>query len=429
MKSLQVLTGFPIYSIGDWATRMELIRILWTFTGAAAACATLPGSVELLMLSTASLIPARERKSQTPIPSFWRVAIIVPAHNEETGITPCIQSLQQSDTGDMLVDIYVIADNCTDRTASVAARVGAKVLERTSETERGKGYALHFAFTSLEYLHYDCFLIVDADSIVAPNFVTASAGKMREGAAAVQSRYLVSNLGESIRTRLMGLALRAFNVVRPLGRERLGLSTGILGNGFGLTQKTLNIVPYEATSVVEDLEYHLSLVRSGRRVAFVNQTTVFGEMPVQGDGVKTQRSRWEGGRLRMLFEKSPTLVRSVLRGQLNMLEPLLELLLLPLAFHVALLAIAISTPVAVVRYIGVCGAAIVLLHLLAAILVGGGTWRDAATLLAAPFYILWKLMMIPSLLKNARSSNPWVRTSRNAERGSNPSPASNTKAE
>jgi cellulose synthase/poly-beta-1,6-N-acetylglucosamine synthase-like glycosyltransferase len=408
---------------------MELVRILWTLTGAVAACLTIPGSVELLILSTASLMPARHRKSPILLPSSWRVAIVVPAHNEESGIAACIQSLQQADTGDMRVDTYVIADNCTDRTASVAAKLGANVLERNSETERGKGYALHFAFTSLEHLSYDCYLIVDADTTVAHNFVTASAGRMREGAAAVQSRYLVSNLGESIRTRLMGLALRAFNVVRPLGRERMEISVGILGNGFGLTQETLKAVPYGATSVVEDLEYHLSLVRSGRRVAFVDQTTVLGEMPVQGQGVKTQRSRWEGGRLRMLFEKSPMLARSVLRGRLNMLEPLLELLLLPLAFHVALLAVAISTPLTAARYIGVCGAAIVLLHLIAAIVVGGGTWRDAATLLVAPFYILWKLMLIPSLLKNARSNNAWVRTSRNAEHSSNPSSSFDTKTE
>jgi len=238
---------------------------------------------------------------------------------------------------------------------------------------------------------------------------------MRDGAEAVQTRYLVSNLAESIRTRLMGMALLAFNVVRPLGRSNLGLSAGILGNGFGLRTETLKAVPYLASSIVEDLEYHLSIVRSGRRVSFINETTVFGEMPVRGKGVETQRSRWEGGRLRMLFDKSPELIRAILRGQFTMLEPLLDLILLPLAFHVALLIVAISAPLPAVRYIGLGGAAIVLLHLFAAIVVGRGSWRDVGTLAVAPFYVLWKLMLIPSLLRNARSNNAWVRTNRNAE--------------
>lgn len=398
---------------------MGLLWTLWDAVGIAAAFITLPGTVELFMLSVASLLPSR-RTIQLISGTQWRVAVVVPAHNEETGIANCVKSLLQADHGDMLVDIYVIADNCTDRTDVVAEAAGARVLTRTNEVERGKGYALHYAFTSLEPQGYDCVLIVDADTEVARNFIVAAAGTMRDGADAVQVRYLVSNLEESTRTRLMGLALRAFNVVRPLGREHLRLSAGILGNGFGLRRETLAAVPYLASSVVEDLEYHLSLVRSGRRVAFVNETTVYGEMPVRGKGVKTQRSRWEGGRLRMMVEKSPSLLRSVLQRRFTLLEPLLELLLLPLAFHVALLTVAISTPLSSVRIVGLVGAAVVLLHLAAAIVVGGGGWRDVSTLAAAPFYIVWKLMLIPSLLRNARSDHAWVRTNRNTELDSAP---------
>jgi cellulose synthase/poly-beta-1,6-N-acetylglucosamine synthase-like glycosyltransferase len=386
----------------------------WKIIGVVAACMTLPGSVELLVLSVASLFPKRYGTVHTG-PAAWRVAVIVPAHNEVANITSCVQSLLSAERLDMQVAVYVIADNCTDDTALVAQDTGANVLTRTNEAERGKGYALHFAFTSLEPLHYDCLLVVDADTVVATNFIVAAAGALRDGAYAVQTRYLVRNLEEGIRTRLMGLALRAFNVVRSLGRERLGLSVGILGNGFGLRSETLKAVPYLASSVVEDLEYHLTLVQSGYRVKFVNETTVFGEMPVRGEGVKTQRSRWEGGRLRMMYEKGPDLLRRVLNGRLTFLEPLLDLLLLPLALHVTLLAVAISTPQTVVRYVGLAGAGVVLLHLATAIVVGGGSWRDVGTLAVAPFYVLWKLTQIPSLLRNARPNNTWARTKRNIE--------------
>ena len=392
---------------------VKLLLDTWKIIGVVAACATLPGSAELLMLSVASLFP--KRYGTVRASAAWRVAVIVPAHNEVMHIASCVRSLLGAQRGDMQVGIYVIADNCTDDTALVAEDAGAEVLTRTNEVERGKGYALHFAFINLELLHYDCLLVVDADTSVATNFIVAAAGALRDGAHAVQTRYLVRNLEEGIRTRLMGLALRAFNVVRPLGREHLGLSVGILGNGFGLRSETLRSVPYLASSVVEDLEYHLALVQSGYRVKFVNETTVFGEMPVRGEGVKTQRSRWEGGRLRMLHKRGPELLRGVLEGRLTFLEPLLELLLLPLAFHVTLLAVAISTPQTVVRNIGLAGVVVVLLHLAAAIVVGGGSWRDVGALAAAPFYILWKLALIPSLFRNARSNNTWVRTKRNVE--------------
>jgi cellulose synthase/poly-beta-1,6-N-acetylglucosamine synthase-like glycosyltransferase len=386
----------------------------WGIVGAAAVVVTLPGSLELLILSLAALYP-KKRAGSKATQDRWSVAIVIPAHDEEVSIASCVQSVLRADRGDMLVDVYVVADNCSDGTAIAAQSAGATVLQRTDAVNRGKGYALDFAFTQLKPLRHDCTLVIDADTRVSENFIVAAAGALRDGAAAAQVRYLVSNIEEGIRPRLMGLAWRAFNVARPLGRDHLGLSVGILGNGFGLRHETLEAVPYLASSVVEDVEYHLALVRSGRRVSFVNETTVFGEIPVRGKGVKTQRSRWEGGRLRMLFEKAPGLLSDVLAGRLRCLEPLLDLLLVPLAFHVTLLLVAISTPVPLVRDLGLAGAAIVALHLVAAIVVGGGSWRDIATLAVAPFYVLWKLMLIPSLLHNARSGHAWVRTSRNAE--------------
>ncbi len=396
----------------------QLLFDAWEIAGGVAAVVTLPGSVELLLLSVAAL--RKPKLLQIPGTGRWWVAVVVPAHNEEANIASCVKSLLAAKRGGMDVDVWVVADNCTDDTAKVAKKAGAQVLERTNAVERGKGYALHFAFTRLALgapkpMPYDCVLVVDADTEVAPNFILAAAGAMRDGAEAVQVRYLVKNTEESTRTRLMGLALRAFNVVRPLGRERLGLSVGILGNGFGLRNETLRAVPYLASSVVEDLEYHLALVGAGKRVQFMDGTTVFGEMPVKGKGVETQRSRWEGGRLRMMVEKSPGLLGKVVRGKGRFLEPLLELLLLPLAFHVTLLVLAIFNPLEWAQNLGMLGMLIVLLHLAAAIRVGKGGWDDVKTLAVAPFYVLWKLMLIPALLKNARSGNAWVRTKRNAE--------------
>jgi cellulose synthase/poly-beta-1,6-N-acetylglucosamine synthase-like glycosyltransferase len=392
----------------------EVVVGAWGGVTAAAACVTIPGSFELLGLSLAAIFPVK------PVPfaggaAAWRVAVVVPAHNEEAGIAACVESLLQADHGGMPVAVYVIADNCTDNTAAIARSAGAHVLERRNESKRGKGHALHFAFTELAAIGYDCVLVVDADTIVAPNFIVAVAGAMRGGSAAVQVRYVARNAEDSTRTRLMALALRAFNVVRPRGRQNLRLSAGILGNGFGLRHDTLAVVPYLAASVVEDLEYHIHLVRSGRRVRFVDETAVFGEMPVRGKGVETQRSRWEGGRLRMLREKGPELVKDLLVGRWRCLELLLELLLLPLAFHVMLLVVAICSPLPLVRDVAIAGFAVVCVHLGVTIVVGRGGWCDLATLATAPFYIVWKLLLIPKLLRHAKKDHAWVRTSRNSE--------------
>ena len=90
-------------------------------------------------------------------------------------------------------------------------------------------------------------------------------------------------------------------------------------------------------------------------------------------------------------------------------------MLLPLAFHVVLLLVALLAPIPLVRGVALVGLAVVVLHLFAAIRVGGGTMKDVAVLAAAPFYIVWKLLLIPKLLATSRSGAAWVRTERTKE--------------
>ena len=394
---------------------MNVVSMAMILAGTLIAIMTLPGTIELLMLSVAGLLPSR-RDAWPTQPNGFRLAIVVPAHNEELNISACVSSLQTADRTGVDLVIAVVADNCVDHTADVAADAGAAVLVRNNATKRGKGYALDYAFSVLQPQRYDAFAIVDADSKVSTNFLIETVCAFLNGAEATQCRYVVANSGDSIRTRLLNVALLAFNVLRPRGRDRLGISAGIYGNGFALSAATLLAVPYTADSVVEDLEFHLSLVRAGRRVQFLDRATVYGQMPVAGAGVKTQRARWEGGRFRMVAEKLPALIVEILKGRWRLIEPGLDLILLPLAFHVLLLLSAALTPFWLARDLGLGGLAVVGFHLFAAIIVGGGTWRDVAVLVAAPLYILWKVLLLPQMIASSRSGAAWVRTARVGEK-------------
>lgn len=372
---------------------------------------TIPGTIEILLLTVGALRPTR---TPSPLPSLplKKLAVIIPAHNEEAGIARTVTSLSTCDRPQTECAIWVIADNCTDNTAVNAQTAGAHVLVRTDNERRGKGHALNFAFTYLLERGVDAFLIVDADTVAAPNFLTACEQVFVHGGHALQCRYTVNNPDASLRTRLLHVALLAFNVLRPRGREHWGLSVGISGNGFGLTRQALQTVPYQARSVVEDLEYHLALVRAGIRVHFVDTTTVRADMPTAASGSASQRARWEGGRLRMIRDYAPRLAVEIVSGQWRLLEPLLDLLLLPLAFHVMLLLATIMIPVAAVQGYAMVALSIVAFHIIAALWVGNGTWKDVTALAVAPFYILWKLTLLPKLWKTARIDAAWVRTDR-----------------
>ena len=377
---------------------------------------SLPGTLELALLTFAGILPGRKhpRSATAPRLPIHKLAVIIPAHDEALNITAPLSSLHRCTVPPALAafTIVVIADNCTDDTARIARDAGARVIERVDHTRRGKGYALQFGFDRLAAEDFDAFLVIDADTIVEANLLVEIVILLENGAGGVQTRYGVLNPEASIRTRLMNIALMGVNVLRPRGRDRLGLSAGILGNGFALTSRTLAAVPYDAHSVVEDLEYSLRIVRSGRRIAFADRTTVRGMMPSAGPGVETQRVRWEGGRLRMIVENVPRLTREILGGRPALIEPLFDLLLLPLAFHVVLLTATAAIPFGPARIYALAAFAMLGLHICTAIVIGGGGWRDFAALLAAPVYTLWKLKIVSKIFKAASFEMPWVRTER-----------------
>ena len=374
--------------------------------------ATLPGTLELMLLTLGGVLPARRHRT-AQLPEPFRLAVVIPAHDEELTINRCLLSLRSANRQGIALELIVIADNCTDGTALRARELGARVIERFNANERGKGYALDFAFQSLLPRGYQGFAVVDADSEVAPNFLTEICALLQAGAGAVQCRYLTRGIDDSFRSRLTRLASGAFNILRPRGRDRLGCSAGLYGNGFALSAETVRQVPYSACSVVEDVEYHLALVRAGCRVLFADGTAVYAGLPAAGsESADTQRARWEGGRLRMLAIKTPGLLREVLLGKPALIEPLLDLLLLPLAFHVVLLALAVFSPMPAVRELALAGLITVLSHLLATIRVTGGGTKEIGALAAAPFYVGWKLLLLPRLLKGARTDALWVRTER-----------------
>jgi cellulose synthase/poly-beta-1,6-N-acetylglucosamine synthase-like glycosyltransferase len=388
-----------------------VIAVIIAMAGVALCLLTLPGTIELLILTVAGSLSAHARRIGLTR-NVSRIAVVVPAHNEEGGVANTVASLKRCLEADSRHSIVVVADNCDDHTAERAAAAGARVIVREDRMRRGKGYALEYAFGILLGEGFDALAVVDADSVVEPNFLAEIEHILARGADAVQSRYGVLNPGASMRTRLMNVALMAFNVLRPRGRERLGLSVGILGNGFALTRDTLTAVPYDAHSVVEDLEYNLRLVRAGKAVRFADRTGVWGEMPAGGAAASTQRTRWEGGRIRMLREQVPILLADLAAGRFAMAEPLLELLLLPLAFHAALLMLALALPCGPARWYAAAALIVIGAHVGAAIVVGGGGLADLAALAFAPFYIVWKLALAPAIGKAASKDTDWVRTAR-----------------
>lgn len=372
---------------------------------------TLPGSAYLATLSIAAL--QRPRPQHDSRPFAGRIAVVMPAHNEAESIAATLADIGREARRDGRCSVHVIADNCSDDTARVARATGAHVLERNDATLRGKGHALDFAFQRLVSSDAEWFIVIDADSRLAPGFLDAMRTAMgHKLTGALQAAYL-GRPASGLRGRLSRLAQIGYNLVRNQGRARLGASSAILGNGFALHRETLARVPYRAGSVVEDLEYQLRLNEADIPVCYVPEARITGEVASSSDGARIQRNRWEGGRLRMAIDHLPTLAGRLLRGETRLLEPCADLALLPVGLQVMLATAAAAGGALGAFAAGTCAAAVAL-YLIAIARSGEITLRDAGALAGAPFYLAWKLLLLPSTLLTSRRNATWVRTPRTA---------------
>ena len=215
---------------------------LGTLAVACAAATSVPGAY-LALLTSLGATPSRDDRSRRLATSneARRFAFLVPAHNEERGIAAAIASLRSQRYSADLFEIHVVADNCTDRTADVAASAGATVHERSASHDPGKGPALNWLTERVVNgdgdvcRSVDVIVIVDADTIVDPEFLHAMNEAFARGSIACQGYYAVSEpeAAPSIALRYAALASRHY--LRPLGRRRLGGSVGLFGNGMAFS--------------------------------------------------------------------------------------------------------------------------------------------------------------------------------------------------
>jgi cellulose synthase/poly-beta-1,6-N-acetylglucosamine synthase-like glycosyltransferase len=291
------------------------------------------------------------------------------------------------------------------------------VVELNNPRLRGKGAALREGFKAALDAGHDAMLVVDADSVVSANAIAATRELLEQGAEVTQCRYELElrevSAGQPM-ARLRALAFRGMNVLRARGRAGLGFSTGIFGNGFALTAATLDRVPFKVNSIAEDVEYHTRLVAAGVPVYWLDDAYVHAHTPASGKAQATQEARWEGGRLRVASRTTGGLLKGLLHGRWRAIETLADVWSLPLSRGILALVLMVFLAVHWLHVFALVCAAVAVLYVIQAAILGDAPGRDLAALAAAPVYVAWKALITPLVLRQSRSRAEWARTKREA---------------
>ena len=260
-----------------------------------------------------------------------RVAVIVPAHNESAGILPTIEDIKrQLNAGDRLI---VVADNCSDDTAAVAAAAGADVIARDDLEKIGKGYALGWGISHLSIDPPDYVVIIDADCRIQPDTI----GRLREICSELQRPVQAGFLMKAAENSPIDHSLAKFawivkNWVRPLGLRYLGCPVQLMGTGMIFPWDVICSAPLASGNLVEDLKLGLDLAVVGKAPYFFPFVTVTSDFPITVKGTDSQRQRWVQGHIGMILKAVPRLLfLAITRRNLDLLVLTLDLAVPPLS--------------------------------------------------------------------------------------------------
>lgn len=262
-------------------------------------------------------------------PTLHRIAVLIAARNEQAVIGNLINSIQAQDYPASHVEIFVVADNCTDLTGTVAGSHGATVYFRTNTQQVGKGYALQYLLRCIEedYAPFDAYLVLDADNVLSPNYLTEINKTFSDGYQIVTSYRNFKNFGDNWISA--GYALWFLRESRYLNgaRCRMGTSCAVSGTGFLFSHRILEKCGgWNFFLLTEDIQFTIANIIRGEKVGYCPTAVLYDEQPTTFSQSFRQRLRWSRGYLQVFRRYGTSLLRGILRGSFSCYDMTMNIL-------------------------------------------------------------------------------------------------------
>jgi len=241
-------------------------------------------------------------------------SIIIAARNEEKVIGHLIDSIYNQDYPQDLIKIYVIADNCTDKTPLVAAKKGATVFKRSDLKNIGKGFALNKLFNAVieQDNNSDAFIIFDADNLLTRNYIKEMNRTYNKGYKIITSYRNSKNYGFNWISAGSGLWFLRESKYLNNARHRLKTSCAVSGTGF-LVKRDL-IEKYEGWNfflLTEDLEFTIDNIINAEKIGYCSKAIFYDEQPITFKQSWNQRLRWAKGFYQVLSKYGLSLIKGI----------------------------------------------------------------------------------------------------------------------
>ena len=229
-----------------------------------------------------------------------RFAVVICARNEAAVIGDLIHSIRVNNYPQHLIDIFVVADNCSDNTAMVAREAGAIVFPRFNRKYIGKGYALTYGIDRIRQQYsekgYEAYFVFDADNVLDVNYFREMNATFDSGAKASTSYRNSKNFDSNWISAGYAVWFLRESKYLSQARQLLNTSCAISGTGFFISAELIERAGgWKWHLLTEDIEFSTCTILQGERIAYTPTAVLYDEQPVTFRDSWNQRFRWAKG--------------------------------------------------------------------------------------------------------------------------------------
>jgi cellulose synthase/poly-beta-1,6-N-acetylglucosamine synthase-like glycosyltransferase len=379
-------------------------------------------TVYLLFLAVAFLV-AKDAEGPAGT-GLHRFAILVPAHNEELVIGGLCKNLLALDYPQDHYRVFIIADNCTDRTVERCGAYPVTPLVRRDPAKAGKGHAIAWALSQIPLDSFDAVFLIDADTLADSRILIELGIHLDRGEQAIQCCNSIGNREESWFTGVLFVSRTVNNLLYHHAKYKLGLSSYLMGTGMCFTAALLRKKGWTAFTIGEDWEYSTHLAEDGLRIAFARDAVVRHQESSSLNQATSQRLRWSRGRFsvsakigtRMFWKGVRRADPVLLDASLPLIFPnyslLANLTCLLLILSLLLPSFPLQSIFRVAAMSAIAGQAFLLIT---GACLAGSYWNFLRSIIRIPLFLCWKLAIDFASATGIYRGRSWVRTARSPD--------------
>ena len=259
--------------------------------------------------------------------------ILYPAYKEDSVIINAVEQFLLQDYPKDLYTVIVISDHMEPETNERLKKLPITLLQPIFE-KSSKAKAMQFAIENVNS-DYDNVVILDADNVVRPEFLS-QLNILCSVYDAIQCHRCAKNANNDVAV-LDGASEEINNTLFRKAHNRLGLSSALIGSGMCFNYNLFKENVFKLTTAGEDREMEALLLHQGVFIKYAPDIHVFDEKVSNQDNFQRQRMRWMTAQVQSLFSQLPKVPKAILHGNINFVDKVIQQALIPRSILIVLL--------------------------------------------------------------------------------------------